>query len=247
MKTKMIKVNGFKIHTRIDRSDQDQHVIDEVIKNDSYHLHKLKQAIPEPKVMLDVGGHIGTFGILSKFLFPNAHLIAVEPDKESFELYCMNMEENGYKNTKIINAAISYSSNKTYLMGGNSATGGGMMKTRQEAEVLEKAGRYHITYSDVRLITLEDILNPYESVGLAKWDCEGGEREAFANMLDETAKKFNYMVGEYHIQGGSSAFVDLVKVGFPNLITLPRRGLNHPAHIELFAIFPKDKVIKNYF
>ena len=53
----------------------------------------------------------------------------------------------------------------------------------------------------VELWTVERILKEFnlDAVDLAKWDCEGGEVEAFKSMSDDAASRFQFMVGEYHI------------------------------------------------
>jgi FkbM family methyltransferase len=235
-------MKGFKIHTRPDRSSQDCNVIYEVIYHDCYRL-KLLSTIIQPKVILDVGGHIGTFGILAKKYWPDAKLIALEPNKISWELYCKNIEEN-HKGTEgnVLNGAIGYDKDKMILMDGYKATGGGMMMDRERAEQLSKGGKYRIFDEHVNSLTLENLMKMYEveKFDLIKWDCEGGERDSFKYMEDSTAQSLSYMVGEYHIQGGAPAITQLIEGRCPHLkvVAKPRGG-----HIGPFWVFPKDKVL----
>ena len=58
-----------------------------------------------------------------------------------------------------------------------------------------------IDSTEIETITIEDICKKYDidTIDLAKFDCEGGEVDAFLNMNEETRKKFRYIVGEYHL------------------------------------------------
>ncbi len=242
MNSQLIEIDKFKIHTREDRSKADQDVINEVIVHDCYRLKSIASSI-NPSVVLDVGGHIGTFGILAKYYWPNAKLIALEPNKISYELYKLNMQANNATNYIILNRAISYNPDATCLTDGKTATGGGHIRTRKQVEeILKRDSRYILFDDKVEIVTVEDLFKEYniEKVDFAKWDCEGGEIDAFKNMNDETAKKFGHMAGEYHISGGAPAFISLVNKKFSNLKVIPRQGENHTSPIELFWITPKD-------
>ena len=46
---------------------------------------------------------------------------------------------------------------------------------------------------------------------MAKWDCEGGEVDAFLNMNEETRDKFRYMVGEYHLWNDDTKYLKCPK------------------------------------
>jgi predicted O-methyltransferase YrrM len=59
----------------------------EVIVKDEYEL------LPglEPGVILDLGSHIGASVIALKLAYPNAHIVAVEPDPRSFARLTRNV------------------------------------------------------------------------------------------------------------------------------------------------------------
>jgi FkbM family methyltransferase len=58
-----------------------QHICMHVIDRDCYGLQKLADGGFTPKTIVDVGGHIGTFILHSKALWPHARVISVEPTK----------------------------------------------------------------------------------------------------------------------------------------------------------------------
>jgi len=242
MQTKVVEVEGFRIHTRYDRSYQDCNVVNEVIRSDCYKLSLLSVVI-NPSVILDIGGHIGTFGMLAKKYWPNARLIALEPNTVSYKLYCLNMSQNypSCRDITVINAAIGYDSSKVVLLDGPNATGGGMVVSKKKAKLLEKSSPYRVFHEKVDLITLESIVSQFnlQSIGLVKWDCEGGEVDAFTFMDDKTAKLINCMVGEYHIPGGASEITKLITKRFSHLKVVAKGTRN----IGPFWAFPKDIAI----
>jgi FkbM family methyltransferase len=204
---------GYDLNVRVRTPWLDMNVATEVIANDNYRLHELKNIGVEPKVILDIGGHIGTFGLMCKSLWPDARLIAVEPDSENMCLYRMNMERNHpHSDVVILHKAISYKPDRTYLVHSPSTTGGNILCPPEEAEKYVHEGyRFydHITNRKVNLTTIAEICKEYEidRIDLAKWDCEGSEVDAFLNMSDKEAEKFRFMVGEYHLWGEDTKYL----------------------------------------
>jgi len=185
-----------------EQQSNDATIINEVITLDTYRLLHLKQMI-EPKVILDFGGHIGTFGLMAKKLWPDALLIAVEANEDSCEMYKLNMINNGFTNYHILNRALTYNPEANCLVEDFQATGGGVVTTEDKVEEVfnDSKGTRTRNFKRVKPITIEEILEMYniESVGLAKWDIEGNELDCWNNMTDEAAAKFERMVGEFHI------------------------------------------------
>lgn len=231
MKTAIVESKGIRIHVRIDQPDGGAGIINEVIDGDTYGAEALSKIIINPEVILDVGGQIGTFGLLAKKYWPDALLIAVEADFEHYLLYCRNMQENDCKNYYILNRALVYGRKIVDMHWGHTT------RSKEDTEMCLARGEC-IYRSNVPTITVEEIVNAFDikKISLAKWDCEGCEIGAFKNMLDSSASIFEYMVGEYHIyddkgrhlQGGEkqySDFVNMAKAKFPHLsFSLPEQG-----------------------
>lgn len=91
------------------------------------------------------------------------------------------------------------------------------MTTRERYE-REGNKELYALLGDVPTYTVEDLFEiaGIESVDLVKWDCEGGEIDAFRNMPDEVAGRIGNMVGEYHIAGGYRAFEEVARARFPH-------------------------------
>jgi FkbM family methyltransferase len=213
MEVTQVRHCGYDLNVRVDTPWLDMNVATEVIANDNYRLHELKDVGVEPEVIFDIGGHIGTFGLISKSLWPDSRLIAIEPDSDNASLYRMNMEANHpHSDVVILNQAVSYNPERTCLVHSPSTTGGSVLCPRNEAEKYVREGyRFYnsITSDKVKLTTIEKVCKEFdiEQIDLAKWDCEGGEVDAFLNMTDSEAEKFRFMVGEYHIWSEDSKYL----------------------------------------
>jgi len=215
MEIAQVKQAGFLWNVRVPVPWHDINIITEVIGNDEYGISELRQAIgSNVKTILDVGGHIGSFGVFAKSLWPDAILVAVEPEPMNCKLYKMNLKDNGLWDEKchILQAAIGYNPKCNYLVHSPSTTGGNVVRTKEEAEKYINEGyRFYnsIAVADVALLTIEDILSAYgiKRFDLAKWDCEGGEIDAFKNITPEAASKFLFMIGEYHIWSENSDYL----------------------------------------
>ncbi len=200
-KTKVF-MHGFEINIRTETGYQDVNVISECLGGDCYGLKELATKLT-PKVVFDIGGHIGAFGLSAKRLWPDCHLVAVEPCRTSYELYCQNLKDNGFEGD-VLNIAIGYNSKRTKLMPASRTTGGGVVLS--DNEIADYASGLYRMYSedtveDVEIITVDELVSDYSVIDLVKFDCEGGEIDAFRKMSDETAAKFRTMVGEYHLWG----------------------------------------------
>lgn len=232
---------SLKFFVRQDHCKEDSDVVNEVFTTDCYRLNLLNAKGFKPTVILDVGGHIGTFGIWAKTLWPDALLVALEPFEENFNLYKQNIELNGLKNAHVIRAAINYDPSRPVfqtIVGG--ATGGACFIPVCEAEQRAGNPKYILDYN-IPTVTLEEVFEKYgiKAVNLAKFDCEGGEREAFRKMSAEALAKFQYIVGEFHSLGTMGhGFREKYMARFVNHdIVIPECDL--PNDCGFFFAYPK--------
>lgn len=205
--TVKVKHAGFNVNVRLELPWQDLNLLTNLICDDEYRINDLKKVIGDRvDTIIDIGGHIGGFGLLAKSLWPNAMLIAVEPVKLNCELYIKNLKDNNFwdENCHILQAAIGYNRKRTCIVNSPRSSGGFIMGTEDEAiRLIRERDRFYdrIIDKNVRVLTIENIFEMFgiEKIDLAKWDCEGGEVDAFYNMTDESAGKFRFMMGEYHM------------------------------------------------
>lgn len=84
------KLGGLRL--LIDPTDWSQTVIfEEVFLNSSYDLGKVKFT---PDVVIDCGAHIGIFSLLARGKYPNAELIAYEPNRVNGEFIRRQIAKN---------------------------------------------------------------------------------------------------------------------------------------------------------
>ena len=255
MDTTKVYMHGFTINIRTEISYQDVNVISECLGGDCYGFGALSKRIT-PEIVLDLGGHIGAFGMMAKKYWPDCRLIAVEPDKGSVELYRMNAEDNGFE-AELYHAGISYNPDRTVLLNAPRTSGGHILVSTKEA--MEYIGSGYRTYDGirdgcVRAITIEDIVKEsgLERIDFAKWDCEGGEILALQNLEDESAKIFKTMVGEYHLWGEGKKILQAspideekfwfnVKRKFPHLYFNWTRKVSDSDKYGKFQAWPKSR------
>jgi FkbM family methyltransferase len=76
-------------------------VVDEILRDDFYGLRTARLC---PRVVLDIGAHIGAFSRLAQHAWPEASLVACEPLFENLEILRTNLA--GYLHAKVVPSAI---------------------------------------------------------------------------------------------------------------------------------------------
>lgn len=69
----------------------DLHAVDEVYIDRVYDLTGLRIG---PSLIIDVGAHVGSFTLLAHAIFPEARVLAIEPDPDNFALLNGNLTQN---------------------------------------------------------------------------------------------------------------------------------------------------------
>lgn len=185
---------------RADNFDQDLVVVQDVYYGDCYRtsLYDMKQW----KYVADIGGHIGTFGVLAHHMNPAAKIACVEVCPENITALTANVGEFA----RIFQAACTYEPGELALLNAVRAncesTGGSVVVPRSQLADPNHPLRQHgYQYWDdlrpIRKVTLEDVLNesgfPY--VDCLKLDCEGAEYSILENF---DLSRVRFIFGEYH-------------------------------------------------
>ncbi|MDB5195569.1 MAG: FkbM family methyltransferase [Parcubacteria group bacterium] len=131
-----------------------------------------------PEVILDLGAHKGFFSLAIARRFPEAHIYAVEPSSENFEVLVMNTRH--LKNIHCIEAAIWKENGVVTL---NTSSSSAVMHSVTRNEGTDGA-------QQVKAITMADL----PKADIIKCDIEGAEHE-----LSFTAP---YVAFEVHENGG---------------------------------------------
>jgi|WetSurMetagenome_2_1015567.scaffolds.fasta_scaffold22388_4 FkbM family methyltransferase len=155
--------------------------IDEIFKKDIY---KFSTTNPKP-IIVDCGANIGLATIYFKRNFPDAEIIAFEPDPNIFEALKENVINQGFKDVDLKNEAVSNKDGMVYFFmeGGHS----GMI-------VHDKLNERVIPVKSIRL---KSILQHFDELTFLKIDIEGHERYLITDIADEL-KKVTFLFLEYH-------------------------------------------------
>jgi len=141
-----------------------------------------------PKQIIDAGAHIGSASVFFAKKFPDARIIAVEPDAMNFELLRENTKS--YENIIPVNAALWREDTRVNLTNPNDTS----WAFRVEAGTTGNgAGK-------VRAVTLPTILREFgiEKVDVLKMDVEGAEKDIFENNASEWLPRVGLLCIELH-------------------------------------------------
>ncbi len=128
--------------------------------------------LPSMAVILDLGGHIGTFSIwISKSLKSRVKVFAYEPDMENFKFFQKNLELNKSKNIHLFNLAISDYWGKGYLRKKGMKTDAYFLDVKHSRK----------PNCDVTTLMREQKKLGYKRIDLLKMDIEGGEYSIFSD------------------------------------------------------------------
>lgn len=178
-----VKWKGRTVHLR--KGTTDFCVFRQVLVFEQYRIKKLAKA--EVRVIVDLGSNIGLSVLYFKEHYPDAMVIAVEPDKENYELMVKNVGR--LPGVHCLNNAI-WNSNK--LLGVFDNGGGEYSYLVKEESQSEKAA--------IRSVTINDIMDRFElsRIDLLKIDIEGSEKELFSGNYESWLPRVDCIVIEVH-------------------------------------------------
>lgn len=153
-----------------------------------------KQELPSNPYIIDCGANIGMSVIYLKSNFPDAEIIAFEPDESNFKLLNKNMQSFGYTTVDLHKEAVW--NENTKLMFSNESSMGSKIELNSSAQSVE-----------VLAIRLKDFLT--KKVDFLKIDIEGAEYAVLTDIADNLHFVENMFL-EYH--GSFDQNNELVKI-----------------------------------
>lgn len=168
----MPSVAGYRIST--DHFENFRGIVREVFLLGDYHF---KSSLSKP-LIIDCGGNIGLTALYFKWLYPNARLTVFEPAPENIRLLKKNLERNGIKDVRVVEAAVSDKPG-TIQFWVNKARPGGSTSTREVYETKSRNGGKYAEY-DVPAVLLSDYID--KEVDLLKIDIEGAEGQVIQDL-----------------------------------------------------------------
>ncbi|RYZ48719.1 MAG: FkbM family methyltransferase [Sphingobacteriales bacterium] len=157
------------------------HTYDELFEQGIYAFPSDR---PDP-LIVDCGANIGISVLYFKNLFPNARIIAFEPDPGNFDLLQQNVRANSLENVDLRQAAV-WNRHETLHFVQNGS---------QDSRVVDASDTARQTI-DVQGFRLADLLQAQE-VDCLKIDVEGAENLILQDCLTELAR-VRFLFVEYH-------------------------------------------------
>ena len=168
--------------------------VDEAVLAHSFDNDIFYAGIPEYKgdknaIVIDVGGHIGTFSIYSILALKAGKVVTLEPNKESFEILARNIKANGLSDQiTIMHYALSHKNETVKLYLDSENWGHSITNTSLK------------NYEEVTAISLPSLfeLQKIEVCDLIKFNCEGAEFQVILSLDAATLRKIKMMIILFH-------------------------------------------------
>ena len=127
-------------------------------------IYKFKSENKSPTI-IDCGANIGLSVIYFKRLFPNAKVIAFEPDKKIFDYLKFNINSFDFKDVKLVNKGL-WKDETTLKFFSEGADGGRISNNNEHENIIE-----------IQTVKLSHYLNNETPIDFLKLDIEGAETE----------------------------------------------------------------------
>ncbi len=146
----------------------------------------------QPKVIIDAGANIGLASIYFANKYPQATIIAIEPELNNFELLKENVAS--YSNISAVQAALWNKNEEIDLVDPGLGNWGFMTESKQSSESLLRNACHTVS-----AMTLDRIIDEYNlaRVNVLKIDIEGAEREVFSD-TSAWLEKIDSIIIELH-------------------------------------------------
>ena len=145
-----------------------------------------------PKVIIDAGANVGLASIYFANKYPDAKIIAIEPELSNFELLLKNVKK--YKNITPLHLALWHKNEEINLVDPGLGKWGFMTENNDSNE-----NSYGDVQHVVQAITVDEIIKDFEldSISVLKIDIEGAEREVFSD-TSSWINKVDALIVELH-------------------------------------------------
>lgn len=167
---------------RMDTSDP--YVFQQIFQQYDYHLPKLPFT---PSLIIDGGANVGYSSVWFANLFPEAKIIAVEPEKSNLEVLKYNTIP--YKQVEIINSGLWDKNIFLNIKDVGLGKWGIMVEETDEPNL-----------SSLRAVTIDKILenSGFQEIDILKLDIEGAEKELFSSGYEKWIDKVKIIIIELH-------------------------------------------------
>lgn len=145
----------------------DTQVFSQVIWNEEYNL---KHKVMAPKVIVDCGANIGLTSVYFANKYPNATIIAIEPERSNSDMLKKNTAK--YPNVHCLNYGVWNRSAHLEIVDSSCDSWGFMVEEKEEAND-----------QTISAISIDDIMEQFgiDGIDILKMDIEGSERDVFTS------------------------------------------------------------------
>jgi FkbM family methyltransferase len=178
-----VKWKGKHFHLR--KNSTDFKVFRSVIVFGQYNISRINTS--NVKTIIDLGSNIGLSVLHFKTKFPDAHIIAVEPEKHNYDQLVKNVRD--YSNIDCLHNAIWFTKKKLEIFDSGLGEYGYRVVDANQKMV-----------GSVDAITLDDLIARYnlQTIDILKIDIEGAEKELFGYNYENWLQKVRCIVIELH-------------------------------------------------
>jgi len=143
----------------------------------------------DPEIIIDGGANIGLATLYLKNKYPNAKIIAVEPEHSNFELLKKNTKD--YPDIFCLNYGIWNKKCRLQIIDNGDGNASFITKELAETEAGENV---------INAITIEDIMNQFKigCLDILKLDIEGSEKDVFEKNYERWLLKTQNIIVEIH-------------------------------------------------
>lgn len=165
------------------------HSLEEIFVDEVYKFEPSKDKM----LILDCGANVGLSVVYLKNQFPNAEIIAFEPDRKVFSQLKSNIENFGFQDVKLVNAATWINEGKLNFAAEGSV--GGRISDIQE-----------VISNEVDAVRLRDYI-ANNKVFFLKIDIEGAEYDVLKDCKDVLGNVENLFI-EFHNRNNEDNTLD---------------------------------------
>lgn len=199
----------FPVHLRIGTSDVP--TFEQVFLNKEYQF----TALVEPSVIMDAGANIGLASVLFASRYPQARIIAIEPEPGNYTM--LEKNTSPYANITRVKAALWNKNDQINLVDSGSGNWGFMTHEANNTDAHSTDKLTPATFSSVRALTISQVLREQglNKIDILKLDIEGAEREVFDN-ADQWIDQVQSVIVELHdnMKPGCSDSFELISGAF---------------------------------
>lgn len=198
-KTEALRIKGLKAPIKLrPKGSSDKIAFYKVILDKDYDI----QLPFTPQYIIDAGANIGLVSVFFANRYPEAKIIAIEPEKNNFEVLLENIRP--YPQITGLNMALWHHPSWVRIRDGAPGT---MSFTVEECDE-NNPGAIYAT-------SLEEVMfqHGFNRIDLLKMDIEGSERDILTNNYDSWLSRTNAYIVELHDdlqEGCSSAFLNAI-------------------------------------